>query len=142
MISGRSETGCLAKGCGERARIMESKSQSNTGHRRRGFREKSLGTFDTPARMVAVRWHAEGLFEVAPKMVGAQPSSLCKSWKRYWLGQVILNMAGDDALLPSGKTTAHRAFAWLPVIQTCQLMGKHAAKRLDIATIVRLCPID
>ena len=74
MISGRREPGCLAKGCGERARVTEAKSQSNAGHRRRGFREKSLGTFDTPARMVAVRWYAEGLFEGAAEMVGAQPN--------------------------------------------------------------------
>src|SRR6478672_2384853 len=93
--------------------------------------------------MVAVRRYAEGLLEGAAEMVGAQTNEPSKSCEWYLLGEVILNVACDDALLPNREATAHGAFArCATTVESGQFMGEHTAKSLDIGATVGLWPRD
>src|SRR6476646_4340581 len=75
-------------------------------------------------------------------MVGAQADELGKVCQRYRIGQVIFDIGGDDALLPAGKTAAHGVLAGRgTAVEAHQLMGKHAAESLDVASVVRVRPL-
>src|SRR4029077_8455462 len=143
VIGGRRKTGRLAKGGGKGARLAEANRQSDLGHRRSRPGEQRLGAIDAPAGVVAVRRYAERLLEGPAEMVGAQAYELGKVRQRYRIGQVIFDVGGDDALLPTGKTAAHGALARRAgAVKAHQLMGKHAAEGLDVAAVVRLRPFD
>src|SRR6476620_8829825 len=76
-------------------------------------------------------------------MVGTQADELGKLRQRYRVGKVILDIGGDDALLPTGKTAAHGALARRAgAVEAHQLMGKHAAESLDVAAVVGLRAFD
>jgi len=61
--------------------------------------------------VISARRQAEGLLERPTEIVRAQTDQLGKPGERYLLGKVLIDIGGDDALLPSRETPSHRSFA-------------------------------
>ena len=53
-------------------------------------------------------WHPEGLLEGPAKIERAEANKLSERGKRYLLAQVLLDIGGDDPLLPGRETATHR----------------------------------
>src|ERR1700754_4430760 len=58
MICRRRQTRDLPEGSGENAGFAEPEFQPDFGHRMSPLVEQSLGSFDAPIAVIAVRWHA------------------------------------------------------------------------------------
>jgi hypothetical protein len=77
------------------------------------------------------------------------PSLLCetdqlgKPGERYLLGKVLIDIGGDDALLPSRETPSHRSFpAPNPGIEPRQLVRQDDAESLKIGSAGRGRTLD
>src|SRR6266850_7226091 len=100
VITGRRESRRFPKGCGERACLAEANRQSDIGHRGRGLRQQRLGALHTTAGVKSMRRDAEGLLEGPAEIVRAQANQLGERGERYLLGEMLLDIGGDDTLLP------------------------------------------
>src|SRR3954451_16921947 len=103
MISCRSQPCQLSKCRRERARFAETELQSNFGHGMLTLGEQGLWALDAPAAVIAVRRNSEGLFEASAKICRTEPDQPGKFCERNRLGHVLVNISGDDPLLPSSK---------------------------------------
>src|SRR6202012_1246502 len=91
--------------------------------------QHDLRLLDPPAGMVAVRRNAEGLLERPTEIVSAQASGPRQRRERDLFGQVLLDIAGYDPLLPTGEPAPHRRLgARNPSIQANQFMHQNEAK--------------
>src|SRR4029077_15399056 len=92
-----------------------------------------LRAFDPATDVVAMRRNAERLLEGAAEIVGAQMNELRQRIERYRLGEVFLDVRGNETLLPNSKATPHRRCAARnDAMAAQQLMRDHHAKRLAI----------
>jgi hypothetical protein len=143
VIRGRSEAGRLVKGGGERAGPAKPDRQSNLGNREFGLGQKYLGLLHAPAAVISARRQAEGLLERPTEIVRAQTYQLGKPGERYLLGKVLIDIGGDDALLPSRETPSHRSFlAPNPGIQPRHLVRQDDAESLKIGSAGRGRTLD
>ena len=79
---------------------------------------------DAPLVVISMRRQAEGLFERPAEIVPAQANELCERGEWYLFGQMLLDVGGDDPLLPGGETAA-RGNALGPGIEAHELVGEH-----------------
>src|SRR6476659_3061622 len=136
-IRGRREARRLAECGGERACLAEADRQSDLGHRGCGFRQQYLGVLDASAAVISMRRHSERLLEGTAEIVRAQADELREGRQRYLLGKMFLDVGGDRALLPSGKSaTGGSLDAWSPGIETPKLMREDGAEGFAVAPVV------
>ena len=90
---------------GERARFAVADGHSDIRHRRRGLRQQQLGAFDATAVVISMRRHAERLLEGPAEIIRAQANEPRESRERYRLGEMLLDVGSDRALLPGGEAT-------------------------------------
>src|SRR5262245_28398799 len=85
--------------------------------------------------MVSMRWQTEGLLEGSAEVVRTQTSKLRERAERNLLGQVLLDVGGDDPLLPGGEGPSNLAVAARhPAIEAHELMQEDDAEGLGIRT--------
>src|SRR5580704_3661582 len=106
----RGLTGGLAKGGGEGARRAEAERHAYLRHGVARFRQQRLGVLDATAAVIVMRWNTERLLERPAEIMGAQAHKACQCGERYLLDQVLLDVVGDDPLLPGREPAADRQF--------------------------------
>jgi hypothetical protein len=93
--------------------------------------------------VISARRQAEGLLERPTEIVRAQTDQLGKPGERYLLAKVLIDIGGDDALLPSRETPSHRSFpAPNPGIEPHQLVRQDDAESLKIGSAGRGRTLD
>src|SRR5215475_11789969 len=121
----------MAKRRREGARFAEAELEGDLGHRAGRLCQQRLGAFDAAADVIAVWRNAERLLEGAAEIVGAQMNELRQRIERYRLGEVFLDVCGNEALLPNGEAAPHRRCAARnDTMAAHELMRDHHAKRL------------
>jgi hypothetical protein len=87
--------------------------------------------------------HAERLLERPAEMVRAQASELGEGGERDLVGEMLLDITCDSALLPAGEPTPDRRLdVGRTGTETHKFVGEHDAERFTVKPIDRPGPFD
>ncbi len=143
VICGRRETGAPAERSAERAGLAETDRQPDIGDRglRRG--QQDLGVLDAPLVVIAMRRQAEGLLERTAEIVGAQPHETRQRRERNVVGEMLLDIARGNSLLPRREPAARRRLPARCVgAEAHDLMRQYDTECVEIRAIVGGCSFD
>src|SRR5581483_12271873 len=115
----------------------EPDAHADLGHRYRTFGEESFRMLDAPVRVVTVRRLSEGLLEGSAEMIGAETGKLGERCERNRFGKMLLDIGGDNALLPGGEPAAeHLLGAAFAPPRAHQFVDQNMPECLQIAEAV------
>src|SRR5262245_17949720 len=129
--------------CGrEGARLAETQPQADIRNRECVRRQQGFRLLDAPVRVVSMRGHTKGLLERAAEVVCAQLRHVRQGVERYVLGQMLLDVRGDEPSLPGRQPSFDRSVAAAAAtVQPHQLVHEHYTERFEVTQALGLAAL-